>query len=59
MKKKFKSIPKFKNEDQERDFWTVHDTTEYFDMDHPVKLDFFKKFVLTDWVQKERHAIAS
>ena len=39
MKKKFKSIPKFKNEDEERDFWATADTTEYFDMDKPVKLD--------------------
>jgi len=39
MMKKFKSIPKFKNEDEERDFWATADTTEYFDMDKPVKLD--------------------
>lgn len=32
-------IPKFKNEDAERDFWAIHDATDYFDMDHPVKLD--------------------
>lgn len=31
MKKKFKKIPKFKNEDEERDFWATADTTEYFD----------------------------
>jgi len=36
--KKFKPMPKFKNEDEERDFWTVHDTTDYFDIDQPVKL---------------------
>lgn len=34
-----KTIPQFKNEDEERDFWTTHDTTEYFDMDSPVELD--------------------
>lgn len=33
MKKKFKSIPKFKNEDEERDFWATADTSEYFDWD--------------------------
>jgi len=37
--KNLKSIPKFKNEDEERNFWAVADTTQYFDMDHPVKLD--------------------
>lgn len=31
MKKRFKRIPKFKNEDEERDFWATADTTEYFD----------------------------
>ena len=31
MKKRFKKIPKFKNEDEERDFWATADTTEYFD----------------------------
>lgn len=86
---KLKKIPKFKNEDAERDFWATHDTTEYFDTSKPIKLDLsrlqpstesislrlpewllsdFKilankrdmayqslmKFVLVDWVQKER-----
>jgi len=31
MKKKIKPIPKFKNERDEREFWTTHDTTDYFD----------------------------
>lgn len=31
MKKKFKAIPKFKNEDEERDFWATEDTSKYFD----------------------------
>lgn len=31
MKKKLKPIPKFKNEDDERDFWATADTSEYFD----------------------------
>jgi predicted DNA binding CopG/RHH family protein len=30
MEKK-KKVPKFKNEDQERDFWAEHDSTEYID----------------------------
>lgn len=37
--KKLKLIPKFKNEDEERNFWANHDTTEYFDIYQPVKLD--------------------
>lgn len=32
MKKKLKLIPKFKDEDAERDFWATHDLTDYFDM---------------------------
>ena len=31
MPKKFKQIPKFKNEDEEREFWATADSTEYFD----------------------------
>ena len=26
-----KRLPKFKNEDQEREFWASHDSTEYLD----------------------------
>ena len=31
MKKKHKQIPKFKTEGEEREFWNIHDTTDYFD----------------------------
>ncbi len=31
MKKKIKPMPKFKNERDEREFWTTHDTTDFFD----------------------------
>lgn len=31
MIKKFKKIPDFKNEDEERRFWDTHDSTEYVD----------------------------
>jgi len=31
MKKKLKIIPKFKSEDEERDFWSTSDTFAYFD----------------------------
>jgi len=37
---KIKQIPYFKNEDEEREFWATHDTTEYFDTSKPVKLIF-------------------
>lgn len=42
MKKKIKPIPKFKNEDEERDFWATHDTTDYFDVSKPVKFNLSK-----------------
>ena len=29
--KEFKKIPKFKSEDEERKFWSTHDSTEYID----------------------------
>ena len=35
-----KPIPHFKNEAQEAKFWTTHDTTEYFDYNKRIKLDF-------------------
>ena len=31
MPKRLKPIPEFKNEDQERDFWATHDSTDYVD----------------------------
>jgi predicted DNA binding CopG/RHH family protein len=31
MSSKRKSIPQFSNEDEEREFWTTHDSTEYID----------------------------
>jgi len=29
--KKFKKLPVFKSEDEERDFWSTHSSTDYFD----------------------------
>lgn len=40
MKNKIKKIPRFENEDQEREFWATHDTTEYFDTSKPIKMVF-------------------
>ena len=34
-----KFIPKFKTEDEERDFWATHDLTDYLHQLKPVKLD--------------------
>lgn len=31
MQKKFRKIPRFKNEDEERDFWAKADMSDYFD----------------------------
>jgi len=36
MKKKLKTIPQFKNEDIERDFWATADVTEYFDVNKAI-----------------------
>lgn len=36
MKNKIKPIPRFKNEDEERDFWAKHSLMDYFSK--PVKL---------------------
>ena len=36
MKKKLKPIPKFKNEDEEREFWAKADTFDYFDWDKAI-----------------------
>ena len=36
---KVKRIPRFKNEDEERNFWDKHDFADYFDLFQPVKLD--------------------
>jgi len=37
--KKIKTIPRFKNEDEEREFWATHDLADYFDHFQPVELD--------------------
>ncbi len=39
IKKKIKLIPKFKNEDEERSFWSSHDLTDYIHQLDPVVLD--------------------
>ena len=39
-KKKFKTIPKFKNEDEERDFWDKVNSSEYFDWNKGYRAKF-------------------
>jgi predicted DNA binding CopG/RHH family protein len=39
MKKKIKPMPKFKNERDEREFWTTHDTTDYFDLSESNRIE--------------------
>lgn len=40
MKSKTKKVPKFKNEDQERDFWSKNSVTDYFDVKNGKKMNF-------------------
>lgn len=40
MKRHIKKIPKFKNEDEERDFWAKNDALEYFDWPKAKKITF-------------------
>ena len=40
MQKQLKSIPKFKNEDEEREFWKNHDSTEYIDWSQAQRVSF-------------------
>lgn len=35
-----KQIPKFKNEDEEREFWATHDSSEYMDWNGAKKITF-------------------
>jgi len=35
-----KKLPKFKSEDEERDFWGTHDMTDYFDMSKAERVTF-------------------
>lgn len=38
--KRLKKIPKFKSEQEEREFWLTHDTTEYLDWSKAVRVKF-------------------
>jgi len=40
MAKKFKEVPQFANEAEEREFWETHDTADYFDLSKAVRVNF-------------------
>ncbi|KKS39816.1 MAG: hypothetical protein UV61_C0015G0022 [Candidatus Gottesmanbacteria bacterium GW2011_GWB1_43_11] len=40
MQKKFKKIPYFKSEKEEREFWLTHDSTEYVDYSKARRVSF-------------------
>ena len=40
MKSKTKKVPKFKSEDQEREFWAKNDVTDFFDLKNGKKMNF-------------------
>lgn len=47
MIKKLKSIPKFKSEREEREFWQTHDSTEYVDWSKAIRGVKFPNLKLT------------
>jgi len=42
MKKRDKTLPKFKNEDEEREFWATHSPLDYFDAENFKRASFPK-----------------
>ena len=40
MRKRLKKLPKFKSEDEERDFWATADSSEYFDWNKAERVIF-------------------
>ena len=40
--RKLKEIPKFKSEDEEREFWATHDSTEYVNWEKAKQVSFPK-----------------
>ncbi len=45
MKRIFKPIPNFESEDEERKFWSSHDTCDYLDWDNALVNPDMNKFV--------------
>jgi predicted DNA binding CopG/RHH family protein len=42
LNQKLKQIPRFKNENEEREFWSTHDSTEYLDWSKAKRVRFTK-----------------
>ena len=40
MRSKLKQIPEFKTEDEEREFWATHDSTDYIDWSKAEQVSF-------------------
>jgi predicted DNA binding CopG/RHH family protein len=40
MNKKYKTVPKFRSEAEERQFWETHDTADYFDLSTAQRVRF-------------------
>lgn len=38
--KKLKQLPKFASEDEEREFWSAHDSTDYVDWSKAARVEF-------------------
>jgi len=60
-----KKIPKFKNEDEEREFWATHDTTDYFDWSTAIRVKFPPKIAtraisvrLSEWMIEDLKKLA-
>ncbi len=40
MSKKYRTVPKFRSEAEERQFWEAHDTADYFDLSKAQRATF-------------------
>jgi hypothetical protein len=52
MSKKLKKIPVFKSEDEEFEFWSTHDSTDYVDWSKAIKNPPFPNLKKTEWVSR-------
>jgi predicted HicB family RNase H-like nuclease len=48
MEMKLKKLPKFESEEQEREFWATHDSTEYLDWSKAIKNPSFPNLKRTE-----------
>ncbi|HET9136598.1 MAG TPA: CopG family antitoxin [Candidatus Kapabacteria bacterium] len=52
MNKKLKKLPAFKSEDEEFEFWSTHDSTDYVDWSKAIKNPAFPNLKKTEWVTR-------